>query len=67
MSKVMAMACVLGWSAFWAFGYLALTAPVTEVSQIITAALLAFAGLITGSFSYMVLKRTPSTELLSAR
>ncbi len=64
MNKLVAMACVLGWSAFWSFGYLALTAPVTEVSQMVTAVLLAFAGLVTGSFSYISLKRMPTEALL---
>lgn len=52
MRKSLAIAVIIGWSAFWAFGYLALTAPVDEATQIIVASILAFAGLITGSAAY---------------
>jgi hypothetical protein len=57
MQKLVALSCVLGWSAFWAFGYLALSTEPHETTQASIAALLAFAGLIAGSFSYMRLGR----------
>lgn len=52
MRKLLALAVVIGWSAFWSFGYLAISAPVENASQMVIAALLAFAGLLTGSAAY---------------
>lgn len=57
MLKFCALACVIGWSAFWAFSYLALTADPAAVAQTTLAALLAFAGLLVGTFSYIRLGR----------
>lgn len=52
MRKMLAIAVVIGWSAFWAFGYLAISAPVQDSTHIIIASLLALVGLVTGSAAY---------------
>lgn len=57
MQKLCALSCVIGWSAFWAFSYLALTADPTETLQSTAASVIAFAGFIVGMFSYMRLGR----------
>ncbi len=57
MQKPAALACILGWSAFWAFGYIGLSAEPHETLQAGIAAVLAFAGFLTGSFSYIRLGR----------
>ncbi|MBC2834920.1 hypothetical protein [Paragemmobacter straminiformis] len=57
MRKVIAVACVVSWSGFWAFGYLALSARIEDPQQMVTAGLLAFAGFLTGMFTYMRLSR----------
>ncbi|MEY4983387.1 MAG: hypothetical protein RIR62_1653 [Pseudomonadota bacterium] len=57
MLKICALSCVIGWSAFWAFSYLALTADPAAVAQSTVAALLAFGGLLVGTFSYIRLGR----------
>ena len=57
MLKICALSCVVGWSAFWAFSYLALTADPADVVQTTLAAALAFGGLLTGTFSYIRLGR----------
>ena len=57
MHKLVALACVISWSGFWAFGYLALTAESHDQAQMVTAGLLAFAGFLTGMFTYMRLSR----------
>lgn len=57
MSKMIALICVVSWSGFWAFGYLALTADIQNQNQMITAGMLAFAGFLTGMFTYMRLCR----------
>lgn len=57
MNKVVALACVISWSGFWAFGYLALTADAHDQGQMVVAGLLAFAGFLTGMFTYMRLSR----------
>ena len=59
MQKFVALSCVIGWSAFWAFGYLGLSAEAHETTQATVAAILAFAGFLTRSFSYMRLGRDP--------
>ncbi|WP_371039241.1 MULTISPECIES: hypothetical protein [unclassified Rhodosalinus] len=58
MGKLIAIANVVAWSGFWAFGYLALAAA-GELSggQIAVAALLAFAGLATGVTCWLWLAR----------
>ncbi|MDK3074259.1 hypothetical protein QO034_14165 [Sedimentitalea sp. JM2-8] len=57
MEKIIAIVNVVAWSGFWAFGYLALAAEGLTDRQLVIAALLAFAGLITGIAAYMKLVR----------
>ncbi len=57
MSKLIALICVISWSGFWAFGYLALSASSADSRQMTMAALLAAAGFLTGTFTYMALVR----------
>ncbi|QDI77368.1 MULTISPECIES: hypothetical protein [Leisingera] len=57
MKKMIAIVNVVAWAGFWAFGYLALTAESYSESQVVTAALLASAGLITGIIAYLRLVR----------
>ena len=58
MNKLVAIACVISWSGFWAFGYLALTAGVTVGPQLTTAIILAALGLFTGVFTYIKIARS---------
>lgn len=53
MMKLIAIVNVIAWSGFWAFGYLALSAESFSEPQIVTAALLAAAGLFTGIIAYL--------------
>jgi hypothetical protein len=62
MQKLVALVCVVSWSGFWAFGYLALSAGVADAGQMTVAALLAAAGFLTGSFCYMKLMRDRPEE-----
>lgn len=55
--KACALSCVIGWSAFWTFGYLALSASPDQGGQASVAALLAAAGFLTGMFTYVRLGR----------
>jgi len=55
--KLIAIINVIAWSGFWAFGYLAVTAQGLSEGQIVIAAILAFAGLITGVLAYLKLAR----------
>lgn len=57
MRKLVAVACVISWSGFWAFGYLALSARVDDPQQMVVAGLLAFVGFLTGMFTYMRLSQ----------
>jgi len=59
MSKLVAIICVISWSGFWAFGYLALSAGVDDPWQVAVASLLAAAGLFTGMVTWLKLARTP--------
>ena len=63
MNKVIALICVVSWSGFWAFGYLALSAAVAETGQMVTAALLAAVGFFTGMVAWLKLARSPSLML----
>lgn len=56
--KLLAIINVIAWSGFWAFGYLALSAGDFTEPQIVTAALLAAAGLFTGIIAYLRLARS---------
>lgn len=57
MKKLVAVACVVSWSGFWAFGYLALSADIQDQSQILVATVLAAIGFVTGVFAYIKLSR----------
>lgn len=60
--KLVATINVIAWSGFWAFGYLALSAGDFSELEIVTAALLAAAGLITGIIAYLRLARGAETS-----
>jgi len=62
MNKLIAIICVISWSGFWAFGYLALSATNFDNGQVMLAALLAFVGFLTGIFAYMRLMRNKPTD-----
>ncbi len=62
MNKLIAIICVISWSGFWAFGYLALSATNFDNGQVILAAALAFVGFLTGIFAYMRLMRDKPTD-----
>ena len=55
--KLIANGCVLGWSAFWVFGFLGLSAPGEATGQIIAAAVIAFLGRVLGVWCYLQLMR----------
>lgn len=57
MKQIIAIANVVAWSGFWAFGYLALTTEVTQTSQMITAVVLAALGGGAGMLAYLWLVR----------
>ena len=57
MKKLIAILCVVSWSGFWAFGYLALTAGIESDRQLTIAVILAALGLFTGLFTYLRLAR----------
>ncbi|MCV6586414.1 MAG: hypothetical protein OIF47_12830 [Marinibacterium sp.] len=57
MKKWIAIINVIAWSGFWAFGYLAISAQGLSETQLVVAAFLAFAGLVSGSIAYMRLVR----------
>ena len=62
MKKLIAISCVISWSGFWAFGYIALTAGVTVGPQLTTAIILAALGLLTGIFTYLKIARAADPE-----
>ncbi len=55
--KAIAIINVIAWAGFWAFGFLALSASAYSTAQLMTAAMLAAAGLITGVLTYLKLAR----------
>ena len=57
MQKLIAIINVVAWAGFWAFGYIAITSDDLSDSQLVVAAILAFAGLVTGVLAYMKLVR----------
>lgn len=57
MTKLVALICVISWAGFWAFGYLALSADLSDSRQVTVAALLAAMGFLTGTFAYIALGR----------
>lgn len=54
MRKFIALSCVVGWFAFWAFGLIALFGGIDD-AQVVAAVLLAFGGLVMGMTSYLKL------------
>ncbi|MEC8197687.1 MAG: hypothetical protein VX228_15580, partial [Pseudomonadota bacterium] len=67
MIKLVAIINVVAWSGFWAFGYLALSATGFTEAQMVTASLLAAAGLITGILAYLRLARAAERQAPVAR
>ncbi|MGD9863822.1 MAG: hypothetical protein AB7S99_11480, partial [Pseudodonghicola sp.] len=57
MRKLIAIVNVIAWSGFWAFGYIALTSNDLSERQMVIAAVLAFAGFLTGVLAYIKLCR----------
>jgi len=57
MNQIIAILNVIAWAGFWAFGYLALSADVTETAQMTVAATLAAVGAGLGLFAYLWLVR----------
>ena len=57
MNKLIAIICVISWSGFWAFGYLALSANTADTAQMTTAAVLAALGFFTGFTAWLKLSR----------
>ncbi len=57
MRKLIAIVNVIAWSGFWAFGYIALTSTDLSERQMVIAAVLAFAGFLTGVLAYIKLSR----------
>ena len=55
--KAIAIINVIAWAGFWSFGFLALSATGYSTAQLMTAAMLAAAGLITGILTYLRLSR----------
>ena len=53
MTKLVALICVISWAGFWAFGYLALSADLSDSRQVTVAALLAAMGFLSGTFAYI--------------
>ncbi|UYV37655.1 hypothetical protein N4R57_00595 [Rhodobacteraceae bacterium D3-12] len=57
MMQVIAILNVVAWAGFWAFGYIALSADVSQTGQMVTAAVLAAAGGALGMWAYFQLIR----------
>jgi len=57
MRKLIAIANVIAWGGFWAFGYLALTTQPDDTVQMVTAAVLAALGAGVGMLAYFWLVR----------
>ncbi len=57
MTKLVAVICVISWSGFWAFGYLALTASMADQAQMTMAVLLAAMGFFSGMLAWLKLSR----------
>ncbi|RID93005.1 hypothetical protein D2N39_04940 [Gemmobacter lutimaris] len=63
MNKLVALICVISWSGFWAFGYLALSAGVEDSGQITVAAVLAAIGFFSGMVAWLKLARADNLPL----
>ncbi len=57
MNKLIAVLCVLCWSGFWVFGYLALTADKTQATQMMLGTAVAGICFLGGVFAYLYLCR----------
>ncbi|MBQ0810578.1 hypothetical protein [Roseovarius sp.] len=57
MQKLIAIVNVIAWAGFWSFGYLALSAQVENIAQMVTAAILAAMGGGAGMLAYLWLVR----------
>jgi hypothetical protein len=57
MQRLYALSCVFGWSSFWAFSYLALSADPSQTLQTTASSVVAFAGFLIGMVSYLRLGR----------
>jgi hypothetical protein len=57
MKKLIAIANVVAWGGFWAFGYLALTTAPEQSGRMVTAAILAAIGGGTGMLAFLWLVR----------
>jgi len=57
MRKLIAIANVVAWGGFWAFGYLAFTTAPSATVQMVTAAVLAAIGGAVGMLAYFALVR----------
>ena len=57
MHKLIAIANVVAWGGFWAFGYLALTADTVAGGQLVTALILAALGAALGLWAWLWLVR----------
>lgn len=62
LKKLVAFVCVISWAGFWSFGYLALSASNFNDTQVMLAAVLAFAGMVSGVFAYMWLARAQPAD-----
>ena len=67
MNKLVALICVISWSGFWAFGYLALSADTQDQGQILVASLLAALGFLSGVFAYIWLARDRPVDYTRVR
>ena len=67
MNKLVAIINVIAWSGFWAFGYIALVSEGLSSRQLNIAAILAFAGFVTGVLAYMKLIRLTEQSGYDAR
>ncbi|GHG81958.1 hypothetical protein [Pseudodonghicola xiamenensis] len=67
MKKLIAILAVVSWSGFWAFGYIALGADGVSERQLVIAAVLAFAGFLTGVLAYLKLCRASEEAGLERR
>ena len=66
MRKLTAMVCVLGWSAFWVFGFLALSSDGSAAELSVLSIVVAGLGFLTGAFAYMQLSRDMPLQYMRA-
>jgi len=58
MNKLIALICVISWSGFWDFGYLALSAS-ADSQHLTVATILAAIGFLSGTCAYIALGMPP--------